>query len=217
MVKLGSDICTALEICAKRNVIHRDIKPENIFVNSFGDFKLGDFGIARKLENMTGELSQKGTQNYMAPEVMKGNQYDATVDIYSPGLVLYRLLNKNRLPFLNTEKQMLTHSERMAAIKRRMDGEEIPAPCEASPRVASVILYALAYNPKKRFASATAMKNALNYALNNGGKAANNAPSPSASRPEQQPGTADKPEHEKQAIIRSDKIYGRYLKTEERI
>ena len=41
VVKLGSDICTTLEICAKRNVIHRDIKPENIFVNSFGDFKLG--------------------------------------------------------------------------------------------------------------------------------------------------------------------------------
>ncbi len=61
VIKLGIDICTALELCARRNVIHRDIKPENIFVNQFGDFKLGDFGIARKLENATGGLSQKGT------------------------------------------------------------------------------------------------------------------------------------------------------------
>ena len=63
VIKLGVDICTALELCAKRNVIHRDIKPENIFINEFGDFKLGDFGIARKLENATSGMSQKGTYN----------------------------------------------------------------------------------------------------------------------------------------------------------
>ena len=72
VIKLGIDLCTALELCARRNIIHRDIKPENIFVNPFGDFKLGDFGIARKLENVTGGLSQKGTYNYMAPEIEKG-------------------------------------------------------------------------------------------------------------------------------------------------
>lgn len=107
VIKLGSDICTALEICSKRNIIHRDIKPENIFINDFGDFKLGDFGIARKLENMTGGLSQKGTFNYMAPEVANSSDYDARVDTYSLGIVLYRLLNNNKLPFLDTEKQLL--------------------------------------------------------------------------------------------------------------
>lgn len=69
IIKLGCDICTALEVCAKRNIIHRDIKPENIFVNDFGYFKLGDFGIARKMVNITNGLSQKGTFNYIAPEV----------------------------------------------------------------------------------------------------------------------------------------------------
>lgn len=107
VIKLGCDICTALEICAKRNIIHRDIKPENIFINDFGYFKLGDFGIARKMENMTGGLSQKGTFNYMAPEVANSSEYDARVDTYSLGIVLYRLLNGNRLPFLDTEKQLL--------------------------------------------------------------------------------------------------------------
>lgn len=94
VIKLGVDICTALELCAKRNVIHRDIKPENIFINQFGDFKLGDFGIARKLENVTGGFSQKGTYSYMAPEIEKGIQYDATVDLYSLGLVMYRFMKQ---------------------------------------------------------------------------------------------------------------------------
>ena len=166
VIKLGVDICSALELCAKRNVIHRDIKPENIFINQFGDFKLGDFGIARKLENVTGGLSQKGTFNYMAPEVEKGMQYDASVDLYSLGLVLYRFTNKNRLPFLDTESQLLNPNERMAAIRRRMSGEPLPPPCEASPALAQAILFACAYDPNCRFASAFAMKNALLHAAN---------------------------------------------------
>ena len=161
VIKLGCDICTALEICAKRNIIHRDIKPENIFINDFGDFKLGDFGIARKLENMTGGLSQKGTFNYMAPEVANGSEYDARVDTYSLGIVLYRLLNGNRLPFLDTEKQLLNPNERRNAVDRRLRGEELPAPCDASPAMADLILRACAYDPNMRFASATEMKQAL--------------------------------------------------------
>ena len=161
VIKLGCDICTALEICAKRNIIHRDIKPENIFINDFGDFKLGDFGIARKLENMTGCLSQKGTFNYMAPEVANGSEYDARVDTYSLGIVLYRLLNGNRLPFLDTEKQLLNPNERRNAVDRRLRGEELPAPCDASTAMADLILRACAYDPNMRFASATEMKQAL--------------------------------------------------------
>lgn len=161
VIKLGCDICTALEICDKRNIIHRDIKPENIFVNDFGYFKLGDFGIARKLENMTGGLSQKGTFNYMAPEVTNSSEYDARVDTYSLGIVLYRLLNNNKLPFLVTDKQLLNPNERKQAVERRIRGESLPTPCNASPEMADLILRACAYDPNMRFASATEMKQAL--------------------------------------------------------
>lgn len=161
VIKLGCDICTALEICAKRNIIHRDIKPENIFINDFGSFKLGDFGIARKMENITSGLSQKGTFNYMAPEVCNSNEYDARVDIYSLGIVLYRLLNGNRLPFLDTEKQLLSPNERKNAVDRRLRGEELPAPCDASPAMADLILRACAYDANMRFSSAAEMKSAL--------------------------------------------------------
>ena len=166
VIKLGYDICTALEICAKRNIIHRDIKPENIFINDFGDFKLGDFGIARKMENVTGGLSQKGTFNYMAPEVAKSNKYDARVDIYSLGIVLYRLLNGNRLPFLDTEAQLLNPNERRNAIDRRLRGEILPPPCDASPAMANLILRACAYEPTMRFSSAAEMKQALLHVAN---------------------------------------------------
>ena len=161
VIKLGIDICSALEICEIRNIIHRDIKPENIFVNDFGCFKLGDFGIARKLENATGGMSQKGTYNYMAPEVMNGSKYDSRVDIYSLGLVLYRLLNGNRLPFIDSDAQLLNFAARKMAVERRLSGEQIPAPCNASPEMADLILRACAYNPSGRFARATEMKNAL--------------------------------------------------------
>ncbi len=161
IIKLGTDICTALEICGQRNIIHRDIKPENIFVNDFGYFKLGDFGIARKLENMTGGLSQKGTFNYMAPEVANSNEYDARVDTYSLGIVLYRLLNNNKLPFLDTDKQLLNPNERKQAVERRIRGEALPAPCNASSSMANLVLRACAHNPNARFASATEMKQAL--------------------------------------------------------
>ena len=161
VIKLGIDICTALELCAERNVIHRDIKPQNIFINQFGHYKLGDFGIARKLENITGGLSQKGSPNYMAPEVARSAQYDATVDLYSLGLVLYQLMNRNRLPFLDTEHQRMNPNARTVAVNRRLAGEPLPAPCDASPALAELILCACNPNPGKRFASATAMKRAL--------------------------------------------------------
>lgn len=158
---LGMELCSALETCAEHNIIHRDVKPENIFVDSAGEYKLGDFGIARRLESLNMSLSPKGAPNYMAPEVVKCPHYDTRADIYSLGLVLYRLLNDNRLPFLDTEKQILSPDERKRALDRRMRGEALPPPVHASPLVAQVILRACAYDPDQRFASAADMDHAL--------------------------------------------------------
>lgn len=161
VTKLGVDICSALELCEKRNVIHRDIKPENIFVNEYGDFKLGDFGVARKLENITGGLSQKGTPYYMAPEIYRAENYDSRVDTYSLGLLLYRLLNRNKLPFFNIDQQVLRHDEKETAVRRRLNGEALPPPCDASPAMQQVILKACAYDPANRYLSPADMKRAL--------------------------------------------------------
>lgn len=172
VLKLAYDICNALKVCEKKKIVHRDIKPENIFVNDMGDFKLGDFGIARKLENMTFGLSQKGTFNYMAPEVASSSFYDSTVDIYSLGIVLYRLMNANRLPFLDSKKQLLTPDDRRSAVERRLRGEEFPKPGEASGEFSEIILKACSFDPKKRYRCASDMKDDIEKLMAQRNKAA---------------------------------------------
>ena len=126
IIQLGIDMCKALELCQRYNIIHRDIKPENIFVSDTGAFKLGDFGIARTAEKTMSGMSKKGTYSYMAPEVYRGGAYGFSVDTYSLGVVMYRLLNNNRLPFLPQPPEPITYSQRETALAKRMGGEQPP-------------------------------------------------------------------------------------------
>ena len=160
--QLGIDICSAIEVLSKKNIVHRDIKPENVFVNEYGNYKLGDFGTARVLSEYSLSMTQcVGTPYYMAPEIYMSTKYDSRADIYSLGIVLYRLLNKNRLPFLDSEKQLLSPSERQTAFMKRISGEKLTPPRQASPEMADIILKACAFDPKDRFATASEMKKAL--------------------------------------------------------
>jgi len=165
IIKLGIHMCKGLELCQKYNIIHRDIKPENIFVSENGDFKLGDFGIARTVEKTMSGLSKKGTYNYMAPEVYKGLEYGFSVDIYSLGIVMYRLLNKNRVPFLPPAPEKLTYASREQALARRMSGDEIPMPVYGYGRLGEIVLKACAYNPKDRYSSPMQMRQELEAIL----------------------------------------------------
>lgn len=151
VIKLGCDLAMALIYCRKLNIFHRDVKPENIFVSRFGDFKLGDFGIAREQAHTMSNMSKKGTYSYMAPEIYKGEKYDSSIDIYSLGIVLYKLMNQNRLPFLSLDKQLITYRDKETALARRMAGEKMPAPVNASAAFSHIILKACAYEPGKRY------------------------------------------------------------------
>ncbi|RDU25148.1 protein kinase domain-containing protein [Anaerosacchariphilus polymeriproducens] len=153
IIRLGIDMCKALEMCQKINVIHRDIKPDNIFVSPYGDYKLGDFGIARKLEITNFGFSKKGTYTYMAPEVFKGESYDSRADLYSLGVLMYRFLNNNRIPFSPYVNRIITHGEKEIALQRRMSGEEIPMPEQAGEELGQVILKACAYEQHDRYQS----------------------------------------------------------------
>jgi serine/threonine-protein kinase len=161
VLSLGIDLCKALEHCERLKIIHRDIKPENIFVTEDGTFKLGDFGTARQLERTMSGMSKKGTFSYMAPEIYRGERYDSRADLYSLGIVLYKLRNHNRLPFLNLDKQLITYRDKENALTKRMDGEELPPPAEAGDIFAQVILKACAFNCKDRFSNAKEMRKAL--------------------------------------------------------
>ena len=151
VILLGIHLCRALELCQKYNIIHRDIKPENIFRSKHGDFKLGDFGIARMAEKTTGDMSKKGTYTYMAPEVYKDEPYGSGVDLYSLGIVLYRLLNGNRTPFLPAYPAPISHTDREKALARRMSGERIPSPTGTEGRLMEIVMKAVEYKSEDRF------------------------------------------------------------------
>ena len=159
VVAIGEDVLTSLEVCEERNIIHRDIKPANLFRSDKGVYKLGDFGIARDMRAGMGSLSHKGTENYMAPEVYLGKKYTSNIDIYALGILLYKLLNRNRLPFMNEEKLTAGSVER--AFQKRNTGEELPKPVESPDTLYEIIKKMCAYNPNERFQTALEVKKAL--------------------------------------------------------
>ena len=166
IIKLGIDICKALEACQKYNIIHRDIKADNIFISDDGDYKLGDFGIARVIERKDQTLSKKGTSAYMAPEVYKGQTYTSAVDIYSLGIVLYRLLNNNRAPFLPEYPKPISLDDRDRALMLRMSGERFPKPSQSGKsRLTEIVLKACAYRPEDRYSSPGFMRQELEALL----------------------------------------------------
>ena len=160
VIQIASDICKALILCRKHDIIHRDIKPQNIFVSKNGDYKLGDFGIAKTMEKTSGG-TKIGTYKYMAPEVYNNQGYNLTADIYSLGLVLYWLLNERRTPFLPLPPVTPTSTEEDSARTRRFKGEAIPAPAHGSKELQRIIRKTCAYDPKDRYQSAEEMLHAL--------------------------------------------------------
>ena len=162
VVRIGIDISHALELCAIKNVIHRDIKPDNIFVSEYGDFKLGDFGVARHIERMNSEMSKKGTPTYMAPEIFNNQSYGASVDLYSLGIVMYRYLNKNRVPFMPPFPEPIRPEDREKALLRRMRGDEpLPDIPDIAPALNEFVLKACAFKPEDRFKDAAEFRTEL--------------------------------------------------------
>ncbi|MBQ6583149.1 MAG: serine/threonine protein kinase, partial [Mogibacterium sp.] len=174
VLRVGMDLCQAIEFCRTHNVLHRDIKPENIFyAPNQQSFKLGDFGIARKFDQTTNATGKRGTISFMAPEVYLGRPYNATVDIYSLGIVLYKLLNNNRTPFLPPYPERIRYNDSIEANNRRMNGEPFPPPCNADPELAAIVLRACAFDAAERYQTASELREALfcyKQKLNAGGK-----------------------------------------------
>lgn len=159
VLQVGMDICEALVRCQEEGIVHRDIKPANIFrrPDGRGGYMLGDFGVSRIVDNGMGASTDIGTPAYAAPEqVRTASGYDSRVDIYSLGVVLYELSNRNRLPFAGSR-----YSTEEIINRRVILGETIPVPAGASPALASVILKACAFHPEDRFQTAQELLDAL--------------------------------------------------------
>ena len=156
--RLGLDLSRALVRCHSVNILHRDINPRNIFRSRFGDYKLGDFGIAKQLIGTVHADTAIGTKNYAAPEVVAGEEYDVRADIYSLGLVLYQLTNRGYLPFFHRD---LAAKDWGRAVARRLSGEPLPVPAGADAQLAEVIGKACAFTPAERYATAQELYDAL--------------------------------------------------------
>ena len=162
VIKLGIDICTALEVLNDSHLLHRDIKPANIFMNSKGIYKLGDFGEAKVLSGYSIGMSIRGTYAYMSPEISQGLNANITADIYSLGLVMYRLLNGNRPPFVPVSTPKISAQMQETANTRRFKGELLPVPAYVkSPELCSIIMKACEYKPQDRWQDPEDMKEAL--------------------------------------------------------
>lgn len=154
-------MCSALELCKKHGIVHRDVKPQNIFVSPNGDYKLGDFGIAKTVEKTIGG-TKIGTYKYMAPEVYNNQPYGTAADIYSLGLVLYWMLNERRMPFLPLPPEKLKAGMDESARNRRLSGEQLPPPAYGSENLKKIVLKACSFVPEDRYTTAEEMLDDLN-------------------------------------------------------
>ena len=150
IIKIGMDVCNALEACERKGIMHRDIKPGNIFYaedKDKGKYLLADFGISRIVEKGDLAHTYQGTWQFAAPEQFDGltgrNGYDHRVDIYSLGLTLYYLANNQKFPSCNRYR------------------EEI-APIEGvNPELNRILLKACALSASNRYPEASEMKTDL--------------------------------------------------------
>ena len=167
IIRLGTEICDALDYCERKSVIHRDIKINNLFLTEKTGFKLSDFDIPCTDDPAFNNSSENqiGVTQCLAPEIYRGDQCDNTADIYSLGIVLYMLLNDFYPPFVREYHQQTGDPQTCKANIRRLSGDSFSPPNNADGELGRVILKACSYLPSDRFQTAAEFKAALTRCL----------------------------------------------------
>ena len=155
-VRIASDVATALEHAHSSGIIHRDIKPANIWLDSAGNARLGDFGLAAEARAQVAvERTLVGTAIYLPPEQAIGRRTDERADLYSLGALLYEML-VGEPPFPGTDP--------VSIISRHLSAEPV-APSRHNPEVPAaldrLVGRLLAKAPDERPASAAEVRGEL--------------------------------------------------------
>ncbi len=146
VIEIIFKVCSALDYAARQGVIHRDIKPANLLLDKDGEVKISDFGTAL-MENsdLTQIVDPVGSPAYMSPEHIKGENITHQADIYSLGVVMYRLLS-GRLPF---------SAKNQAELIKKISQEEPPSlttlRSDISPLLVQIVEKCIKKNPKNRY------------------------------------------------------------------
>ena len=137
-----TQICLALKHCHEKKIIHRDLKSGNIFLMKSGLVKLGDFGIAKGLQNtMDKAKTMVGTPYYLSPEILENKPYDSKTDIWSLGVLLYEMMTF-RMPFVANSLPMLS--------VKIMRGQYTPPPAIYTKDLREIVSKCLTVLPSKR-------------------------------------------------------------------
>ena len=155
-INMGIDLCVALSALREEGFVHGNLKPGNVFFSYTGRFLLGDFGLIPTQDIQYAILPEQYRSSYSAPElggILGG--LNPTVDIYSLGMILYRIYNGNHAPFEDEQTGV------KAAEARRLAGEELPAPLYADYELAAIIKKACAPDPADRYQTPEEMRTEL--------------------------------------------------------
>ncbi len=154
LVRVAQDMCKALDYAHAKGFVHRDIKPENILFREDGSAVLTDFGIARIADSspsITRVGTVVGTPQYMSPEQASGKELDGRSDLYSLGVVFYRMLTGD-VPY---------RADSAVSIGIKHLQEPIPRLPNYLSAFQSVIDKCLAKRPEQRFQSGAELADAL--------------------------------------------------------
>ena len=155
-INLGIDLCDAACACRDAGYLFENINPENIFLTKKGSFLVGGLGLVSLEDLRYACVPEEYIGAYSAPELSDITApLNLTVDLYSIGMVLYRVYNGNHGPFEdeNTGEGM--------ADKLRMTGKQLPTPLFADYELASIILKACSFTQEDRYQSPEQFKQAL--------------------------------------------------------
>ncbi len=152
MMRVMRGVLLALDAAHSRSVLHRDVKPGNVLLDCDGSVKLGDFGLGRQVGE--GRLSGSdegcimGTPLYMSPEVLMASSATFASDLWSAGVLIYRLVT-GRAPFPATNLPSLLHAIR--------DEEPFPMDADTPVPIRRLVARCLQKEPEDRPRSAREM------------------------------------------------------------